>query len=315
MVHSLIEKEMQILKKRRILKGFTLVELIVVIAVFGLLMAAAMAILGPVKGLYDSTYTYSNSVAVVDNVSMYLESNLRYANRIDICDEAYIKADDEENFRNAKITEFIGNYHLNDSNRVSQAVADEVVYLLKIDNPDPDSPGELVGLDTDTLNLKYKNDKPGRIQVWKYKAKDGSELKSEYKAWAVNELFYDDYSFTSVIDNTRDKDGAEILNFTLNINLFHNDRKGKGPDNIVQITNTKLDNVVSFPLINVVDTKGIIQDRIFVKNAITEEAEEIPGKDRYNYRNTYTTTDPSDSFVGKGTDIYITFTKCPEIGK
>lgn len=289
-------------KKR--FRGFTLVELIVVIAVFGLLMAAALAILGPVSDIYKSTYTYADSVAVVDNVAMYLEDNLRYANRMDICDVAIIS--NETGFRNAKVSEFVSRYHLNDSTKISNKVDEEIVYLMKIDNPDPDNPGDTLLLNTPTLDNKYINS--GKISVWKYSVKESKWLDDEYKEWAVNRQFYNDYTFTSFISNTRDKGGAESLNFTLNINMYHNDRKGGV---LTQITNTKLENTVSFPLVNLVDASGMLQETMFVNTG--SEIKELPKVNRYFYRDTYSSGDPSDGFVKKGNDIYIMYTQCPSI--
>ena len=64
------------------LKGFTLVELIVVVAVFGILLAASLNLLGPLNSIFKQTAQYSDSSAVVDNVRMVIEDNLRYANRM-----------------------------------------------------------------------------------------------------------------------------------------------------------------------------------------------------------------------------------------
>lgn len=293
------------MKTKKALKGFTLIELIVVVAIFGMIMAAAYAIIGPVRNLYNSTYSYTDSVAVVDNVAMYLESNLRYCNRIDICDNANIA--NETGFRNAKVDEFIARYHLKDTARISNVVKDEFIYLLKIDNPDPADPAVPVDLDAPSLALTDRES--GKISVWKYSVKNSAWVDADFKEWAVNRQFYDEYTFTSAIRNTQDRLGADSLDFTLNVNLFHNDRRY---GEISEIRNTNLDNVVAFPLINVVDTNGIIQEPIIIKNA-AGDTEALPSVNRYFYRDTYTSADPSDAFVSAGADIYIMFTQCPKI--
>lgn len=74
--------------KKKKFKGFTLVELVVVMAIFAILMAAVMALIDPVsKMMKKSTIQEANSAAV-DNVKRYIEGNLKYANAI----EAHIGA-------------------------------------------------------------------------------------------------------------------------------------------------------------------------------------------------------------------------------
>ncbi len=74
--------------KKKKLKGFTLVELIIVMAIFTLLMAAVMALIDPVSKLMKRATIQEANSAAVDNVKRYIEGNLKYANAI----EAHIGA-------------------------------------------------------------------------------------------------------------------------------------------------------------------------------------------------------------------------------
>ena len=160
---------------RSTLKGFTLIEMIVVVAVFGLILAAALAIVGPVTNIFKSTSTYADSAACVDNISMYIEDNVRYANRVDICNK--VCATDETNFINTRVKEFSEKYYLFDKQdyRASQYVSDEKIYVMKINNPDDLT----LDLDADTLNVSHM--KSGQISLWVYDAYTCDEIASEKK--------------------------------------------------------------------------------------------------------------------------------------
>lgn len=69
-------------KKRKTLKGISLVELVVVMAVFGLIMSTALAMIKPVSDQYNTTAQFTSANASIDSISFYLESQLRYADRL-----------------------------------------------------------------------------------------------------------------------------------------------------------------------------------------------------------------------------------------
>lgn len=311
---------------RSTLKGFTLVEMIVVVAVFGLILAAALAIVGPVTNIFKSTSTYADSAACVDNISMYIEDNVRYANRVDICNK--VCATDETNFINTRVKEFSEKYYLFDKQdyRASQYVSDEKIYVMKINNPDD----QTLDLDADTLNVSHM--KSGQISLWVYDAYTCDEIASEKKEWAVNEEMYRDYSYTvnmGIYDETTDTYVVSASGFCLNLNLFRNVKKA---GSYTHLENTKLDNVVSFSLDNVYNrgsiaggvAGGAVEEDIYIyKNG---KGSHTPGDDtdiikwasvpRYAYSETYPTTGAvpaSNSYVTSGNDIYIFYTQCPKI--
>jgi prepilin-type N-terminal cleavage/methylation domain-containing protein len=63
-------------------KGFTLVELLVVIAVFGVIMGSAMALVPPVRRVFNKGYTEENVSSSAQIIGNYLDQNLRYAENI-----------------------------------------------------------------------------------------------------------------------------------------------------------------------------------------------------------------------------------------
>ena len=70
---------MQIKTKK--LKGFTLIELIVVLAIFSMVMFGALALILPVSNQFRSTVRFENVRANLDNIRLYIEGSLRYADR------------------------------------------------------------------------------------------------------------------------------------------------------------------------------------------------------------------------------------------
>jgi len=78
--------------KSKKLKGFTLIELIIVLAIFGLLIMGALQLVDPVSKIATRTSTRENNSAAVDNVKQYLEGSLRYAQYINVFSNEYNNA-------------------------------------------------------------------------------------------------------------------------------------------------------------------------------------------------------------------------------
>jgi prepilin-type N-terminal cleavage/methylation domain-containing protein len=68
--------------KTKKVKGFTLVELIVVVAIFSIIMGAALQLLIPVGEQFTSTAEYEGARAAIDNTNRYVTGTLRYADRV-----------------------------------------------------------------------------------------------------------------------------------------------------------------------------------------------------------------------------------------
>jgi prepilin-type N-terminal cleavage/methylation domain-containing protein len=49
------------------IKGFTLIELIIVMAIFGAIMAAAVGLMSPVSKVFRNTAQYEQTRAAIDN--------------------------------------------------------------------------------------------------------------------------------------------------------------------------------------------------------------------------------------------------------
>lgn len=64
------------------LKGFTLLELIIVMAIFSLIMYSAVQLLDPVSKFVVRSTNYENTTACMDNMRRCIEGNLKYADRV-----------------------------------------------------------------------------------------------------------------------------------------------------------------------------------------------------------------------------------------
>ncbi len=72
------------MKKRKRLSGFTLLELVIVMAIFSAIAVGALAMIRPAMQLFHKTSAQEEAAADIDNISRYIQDNLRYADRVNI---------------------------------------------------------------------------------------------------------------------------------------------------------------------------------------------------------------------------------------
>lgn len=70
------------MKKRKAVHGFTLIELIIVMALFSLIMYSVVSLLDPVTKFFVRSSNFQDTTACVDNMKTSIEGNLKYANRV-----------------------------------------------------------------------------------------------------------------------------------------------------------------------------------------------------------------------------------------
>lgn len=156
-------------------KGFTLIELIVVMAIFGVIMFGAMRLVVPVLKMMVQSDVHEGGNAAVSNISSYLENELSVA-------EYMIASNDVPDDKGkAYVEEFVKSYYEGvlkaGCTAESPAYGKGLVHVLTIDN---------------TQN--------GKISNYIYDVKfdlgnPGVTLKSE-QDFAINKAYYDSYSFT-----------------------------------------------------------------------------------------------------------------------
>lgn len=134
------------------LKGFTLIELIIVMAIFTGIAVGAMAMIKPAMKLFNNTAELEKSSADADNIRRYIEDNLRYANRLFNCvgynNFSSIKKDSydlvlydsvtDSNLPTHKTDQPILNYF---NDLYFPYSSPENVYVMEIDNGDIFTPG------------------------------------------------------------------------------------------------------------------------------------------------------------------------------
>lgn len=79
--------------KNKTFKGFTLIELIIVLAIFSIIMVGAMSLVDPVSKIHSRANTGENSYAYVDNIQNYLQESLEYADSLWVIQGAYSQAE------------------------------------------------------------------------------------------------------------------------------------------------------------------------------------------------------------------------------
>lgn len=68
--------------KKAVKKGFTLVELIVVMAIFAILMAAVMTITDPISRMFKNTSVAEKTYSTSHNIQVYLQGALEYSDSL-----------------------------------------------------------------------------------------------------------------------------------------------------------------------------------------------------------------------------------------
>lgn len=124
-------------------KGFTLVELVIVMAIFTILLVGVMALVDPVAKLMKKTNVQESNAASTDNIKRYLEGNLRYAEAITVhsggltqYDSAVgwgaVPGDKNEQLRKS-VQNFLNDYYKNLSNSTHAPLSGNVRVMV-IDN-------------------------------------------------------------------------------------------------------------------------------------------------------------------------------------
>lgn len=69
------------------LKGFTLIEMIVVMAIFTGVLTAILQLMDPVTAAFNDSTVYESQRTVENGIISYITENVRYANKVTVCDQ------------------------------------------------------------------------------------------------------------------------------------------------------------------------------------------------------------------------------------
>lgn len=81
------------MKKQKKLKGFTLIELIIVLAIFGVILSVVMSLLDPASKIMKKASTRERTAAYADNISEYITNSITYAKFIRVYDGGFCSND------------------------------------------------------------------------------------------------------------------------------------------------------------------------------------------------------------------------------
>lgn len=122
------------MKNKKNLKGFTLIELIIVMAIFGIIMVGTMSIINPVNKIIKNASLQEANSAAVDNMKRYFEGTLRYADAIDVFNGDLVDLDGNKVSEEDAIKNFVTNHYNNRTNPGTDDPLTGKVRMLKVDN-------------------------------------------------------------------------------------------------------------------------------------------------------------------------------------
>lgn len=270
-------------KKRKTLKGISLVELVVVMAVFGLIMSTALAMIRPVSDQYNTTAQFTSASASIDSISFYIESQLRYADRLWLYrnykqgsgssieygemvkqfSERYCLLPTTKTF-NVGVEPNLKEYSITvDRTAVDPYLKDCRIYIMTIHN------------DNDCKMSDGSKEPRGRVSIDVYKP-DGTPVPGESKEFAVAEGFYKNNEFTINLGKAeKNEDGTwmqdntvDTSNFATTISIYRRQfDKNVGTDGGFVFKDTNLKSVASFGLPNVKGYDNIVFKILSATNA------------------------------------------------
>lgn len=332
------------MQSKKTLKGFTLIELIVVVAIFGIIMGIALGLLEPAQKIYKSASEASDIQSVSDYLRRYVEDNIQYSDRMAVYTNMTLSDDNSEGSVQKQVEKFRKKYYfIPDNTDPSKPVervypyngfkGNDEVYVLQITNPEP----------AVFTNKVSKDAVIGTITLRKFKG--GTEDTAYKRVWASNTDYYNDFAFkinlqtlTEVPDGTGTKLDYATLdkttvggkvspsNFVMKINMYKKVRVKGDLDN-ANLVDSKVNKTISFKLKNLCNSTGAISNEKIT--AFQTDAADPTVKNKINkdvrrfcwYDNTLVSdsvlTDPEKTTLTSGDsgDVCIIFTKTPFIEK
>ena len=203
-------------------KGFTLIELIVVLAIFSIIMFAATSLMTPASKIMTNAENMENGSAAVSSISKYLETELSTAEYINI----YGYKVDETNFEDM-VAEFAGTYYggvlQGGSDPDHPAYGNGMVHVLQFDN---NNGGKITRWDYEIKSFQAEKNGEGKY----YKILDSAtnvKLKDEYSP--VNKAYYDTYDFAIIPGTIQNVDNFDEVYQSLKLgDKVWNDTDGDG---------------------------------------------------------------------------------------
>lgn len=215
------------------LKGFTLVELIVVTAIFSLIMVAVLSILNPIGEVYNKTANYEHMRAASDNLRMYVEDNIRYA------DKMQVVYNSNQASAEAKAKDFVNAYKDPVTNKFtvsSNEANGQPLYIMEILNP---------ALDGGIPDVADTRD--GEVTIYQFTSGTSISIADAKPYKSSDSSLYDNYYYHF------DSSNIQWYNAVLDIDVYKKGFDDKGDKGKLEASDErffKLSNTASFSFVN-----------------------------------------------------------------
>lgn len=242
------------MKKKRSLKGFTLVELIIVMALFSLVMFSVAQLLSPVSKFYVRTSNYESTTACIDNMKRAIEGNLKYADRV----RAYENYDPSVSLDGHVLSfwqQFFEDRQVID--------CEGTIYAMAFDNSLTVAPSfesstgnwVLPATYTNLNDIAENNLNSGMITLYQYTF-DNTNAPTcvQVNNWYVNQRMYGNYDYQFRIGRAEDDMSSfSPDDFKITISAYEISRDHTGNTNRLVINPTAHISEASFSMKNVLD--------------------------------------------------------------
>lgn len=222
-------------KKKTTVKGFTLIELIIVLAIFSVIMTLVMSLIDPVSKLMTKTSVRERTAAYVDNIGEYVSKSIRHAQNIVVYEHGLYSSDyaadactEETLVRDFVDTYYNGAVYYDGSN--NYPLLNGKVHVLKLINEDDGTlkAGRIyesvynftagsgipttVYFDPNVLN-DYVDDSTIAANLNSFRAAHTAD-DDEKKSWSDEEILTNEYGYTKltkIIFDSDDKHSKPVL--------------------------------------------------------------------------------------------------------
>lgn len=181
------------------LKAFTLVELIVVMAIFSMIAVGALALVKPSMELFGDTSEQEEVTACTDNIKRYIEDNLRYADRLVYC-TGFERFDDI--VRTEKYNYITFNKDEDKKEPLEKASVKVLEYFRDIYYPYIEPNGTYDDVYVMAIDNGTSENPKGNVKI--YKADLSKLSRSKHQLSELSSQFYDTYSYNIGFEATGD---------------------------------------------------------------------------------------------------------------
>jgi len=253
------------MKRKRSLKGFTLVELIIVMALFSLVMFSVAQLLSPVSKFYVRSSNFESSTACIDNMKRAIEGNLKYADRVRVyCN--YNPSTDLQAQVDDFWLEFFGPDPVPRGCGLKREFLDckGTIYALTFDNSVPgltfDGTNWVINGYSNLEDFAHAKVNSGKISLYQYSFDNtATPTLVSVDDWYVNQKMYGNFEYQFQLGSgSTGHGGPSGLDFDpadcqIQISAYEVQRDHTGGTNRLIVQNTAQTSDASFSMKNVLD--------------------------------------------------------------